>query len=810
MKKTIIKTIFIICFIAIAIFSLQKISLTKDEVTSVPEFYGTVGINLRVGDTLDLKNSMFRIFAKDYYDGDLTNNIKIIENNVNTKKAGKYYIVYSVKNSKEVETKIEVPVSITSNGERTIIRKIYKLNTAYGGENVSLNADYHAGRIGIEHDRQHLGIFTKAGAILKIRPVQGTFDSNNKVKIDIINQYKNRDLGTVGIEINDGWNQIEITTDSVPFINTPNSKEDINQQVEVSIEDVYEEESKTKELTYYLYNKDDKGENFLQKWRTNEDAFTVMESDTVTFLVPYEDFSMMENIIKGYEQKNIKYPFNSLGDLFIYYKSVFEFNDKLIGISLEAKEEIDKKEIIKYFIKPEEDGAGAAFYSREYCANSYNIGKTCTIAPYLNRSWTVVHEIGHGYEGDIGRNDIDLQEVQNNIFAYYMQISYLNEDDFGWMGDISVQEETYNTERKSLLETEVFNDLKNKAKDHHHTRLYMMTNLLNKVGVEKGMSTLYKNSRRDHLSNGGKAKEADLIAKSFSEASGYDVIPYLESWKVNISQEVKDEIQNKNYPIIYYLRELVSQTNAEKIKNNLGLEGVYSLVSNNDINEYITNNNITGMVTIPFDQRFYDMYTSDKIVLKSETEEIISVLANNSATKVTVPVGIYRIEFTNKNNVLQQKYVVVRENNDSTISLEMKLRDFKHRVDENGNAIITEYLGNSEEVEIPSYIYNHKVIGIDKEVFKDNTTLKKIKIPTTIERIEMYAFNGCTSLTEIDLSNVTYIGAGAFARCTSLTQVDLSNVTYLGSLAFRYCESLKSIGSLKNTTYIKPQAFLRM
>ena len=40
------------------------------EEKSAPEFYGTVGINLRVGDTLDLENSMFRIFAKDYYDGD--------------------------------------------------------------------------------------------------------------------------------------------------------------------------------------------------------------------------------------------------------------------------------------------------------------------------------------------------------------------------------------------------------------------------------------------------------------------------------------------------------------------------------------------------------------------------------------------------------------------------------------------------------------------------------------------------------------------------------------------------------------------
>ncbi len=57
-----------------------------------------------------------------------------------------------------------------------------------------------------------------------------------------------------------------------------------------------------------------------------------------------------------------------------------------------------------------------------------------------------------------------------------------------------------------------------------------------------------------------------------------------------------------------------------------------------------------------------------------------------------------------------------------------------------------------------------------------------------------YAFYGCIYLAEIDLSNVTEIGAGAFAICTSLTSVTLSEtLTELPDLAFYGCASLTEI-----------------
>ena len=58
-----------------------------------------------------------------------------------------------------------------------------------------------------------------------------------------------------------------------------------------------------------------------------------------------------------------------------------------------------------------------------------------------------------------------------------------------------------------------------------------------------------------------------------------------------------------------------------------------------------------------------------------------------------------------------------------------------------------------------------------------------------------YFFNGCTSLSTIEISDsVTSIGSGVFASCTSLSSVTIPNsVTSIGSSAFASCSSLTSV-----------------
>ncbi|MCQ2344714.1 MAG: leucine-rich repeat domain-containing protein [Paludibacteraceae bacterium] len=54
-------------------------------------------------------------------------------------------------------------------------------------------------------------------------------------------------------------------------------------------------------------------------------------------------------------------------------------------------------------------------------------------------------------------------------------------------------------------------------------------------------------------------------------------------------------------------------------------------------------------------------------------------------------------------------------------------------------------------------------------VFRNNTSLRKVKLPGSLKSIGDYAFEGCTSLIDVYIpAKVRYIGKGAFIGCNSL------------------------------------------
>ena len=156
---------------------------------------------------------------------------------------------------------------------------------------------------------------------------------------------------------------------------------------------------------------------------------------------------------------------------------------------------------------------------------------------------------------------------------------------------------------------------------------------------------------------------------------------------------------------------------------------------------------------------------------------------------------------------------------------------------------------------IPDTYNGKSVTTIGAEAFYNCKSIKSIKFPSTIKRIERGAFSGCSNLTEIYMSDlvawcnisglhelmgtgimiggvsdrpylnlylnnqlitdlvipecVTKIADGAFSGCTSLTSVTIPNtVTDIGDGAFWSCLSLTSIKIGNSVKNIGREAFL--
>ncbi len=134
--------------------------------------------------------------------------------------------------------------------------------------------------------------------------------------------------------------------------------------------------------------------------------------------------------------------------------------------------------------------------------------------------------------------------------------------------------------------------------------------------------------------------------------------------------------------------------------------------------------------------------------------------------------------------------------------------DYTYSV-ENGNATITKYNGNGGDVTIPSTLGGYLVTSIGNSAFNGCSSLTSINIPNGVTSIGYDAFGYCTGLTSLEIPNsVTSIGNFAFESCSSLTSITIPNsVTSIGGYTFKGCSSLTSVIIGNSVTSIGNSAF---
>lgn len=93
--------------------------------------------------------------------------------------------------------------------------------------------------------------------------------------------------------------------------------------------------------------------------------------------------------------------------------------------------------------------------------------------------------------------------------------------------------------------------------------------------------------------------------------------------------------------------------------------------------------------------------------------------------------------------------------------------------------------------------YNTGVIKVDLSGVTGWQTVAYSNYPdvtSSVAGLPAYTFYGCTALTEVVLpAEVKAIGAGAFTNCTSLSTINLKDVTHIGKQAFGFCKALTAV-----------------
>lgn len=565
-----------------------------------------------------------RIFADDLEDGDLTKEITS-SGEVDTSKPGSYPVVYSVTDADGNTSTLQTVVQVLAQGnadEKLVQRKLYTLGDASHLTDIGFNRGYY-------HDRQNLGIWLPEGAKLQIRLVNHEeFDSN--LDIGFYNADAETESGA-SIPASGEWAVLSETHGavSVPFIKTPKNK-----SVQPVVEFKWTDEMR--EIPYYRYG--DNEASFFERWSASEAPFAILECSAATFLVPIKD---KDHIINSSYTGTPEYRFQSIDEMLEWYMAFVKQYDAFAGLDFYAKQPYNQNIRSKFFIKANKNGVGAAYYSSDHSASNSD-----SLGDYLTRSWLALHEFGHGYEGQIACQENSFVETTNNIMGHYFEKTYRPDTEFGWLlGDSneSTAEKRLETlEQKALkrkAETKSFNGIV-EGGWHYQVSLHMFTNALDRLGPEETVSNMHESYRRYYYETGKMRNSSDAVIESFSE-SGYNMIPYFETYHISPSLMLENEIYEKDEPILYYLYDLVpDDILALQIRKKLGLPGVYCLVETDDL----AYTGYTSQVQFQIQIDDLEQIKNKDIVIKNGKKIVKKIPVTAASIKTELPVGVYEVE----------------------------------------------------------------------------------------------------------------------------------------------------------------------
>lgn len=125
------------------------------------------------------------------------------------------------------------------------------------------------------------------------------------------------------------------------------------------------------------------------------------------------------------------------------------------------------------------------------------------------------------------------------------------------------------------------------------------------------------------------------------------------------------------------------------------------------------------------------------------------------------------------------------------------------------HVVITGYLGEAVEVEIPAKIDKLPVRKIAGLAFYESVDVVSVTVPEGVTELEENAFYYCTALTSVSLpESLAVIGDKAFSWCSSLDMITIPEaVTAIPAYCFNQCSALRVVALPEGITSVGARAF---
>ncbi len=499
--------------------------------------------------------------------------------------------------------------------------------------------------------REVIPFILPAGESLTIKQIGGTeqYDISLELKTGISTNDVTGTIKKSGQSLT-----VKAKTESVVYVKVPRTRFN-NIVLQYSM-------SKATSLPVFTQNITNE-KTFFDIWDTAGTKNAIIQNEDIIIQVPEINKEELRNL-KNNNQ------FIDINNLLKYYQNMIDYYDTAYG--LEGKSAYNYSPSQKYLIVPEltNSNANGVVYSDDII-RAY--GSSTGVSKVLKDDMDTKNAIAKGYQGDMVKNDVNVDGVWGSIIAHYFAMQTNSADrSYSTNYIYNKSENQRNLYSKAL-------SLRGTTGNGTYT-LDFFRNIFDVYGIN-----IFKEFNQEYRRLGLTGEHDDqtntnTFAKYFSEAAKIDLVPYFLSYGHSIDENVI--AATSDFPKAYYLTDIVkTESTKDYLIDTYNLASEFALIDTSVFVEDRGVNLLKGSVTVYLEIDNTSEFSGKQVMLKNGKTEYFADIVNGRASFTNIPLGVYNIftPMTNSGKYIKKvdNYVVIGENDNKVVNGKYtRLNDF--------------------------------------------------------------------------------------------------------------------------------------